>query len=51
MSESADPVREAVAVLQSCGHTVEPAAADFPCWLMDGEQLTDWEVVARWIWG
>lgn len=47
MSEGADPVLEAVEALRAQGHTVEQAAGEFPSWLVDGERLTDWEVVAR----
>ncbi|MCJ2101224.1 hypothetical protein [Methylobacterium sp. E-046] len=35
MEEGADPVREAVAVLQAHGYTVEHDE-DFECWRIDG---------------
>ena len=46
MSDDTDLVLEAVAVLRACGYIVEPWSNDFPYWLVDGETVTDGELLA-----
>lgn len=46
MSEGHDPIREAVAALQTRGHTVEPIAGDHRLWLVDEQALTEGELIA-----
>lgn len=46
MSDGYDPIREAVAALRACGHTVEPWTGGLPYWLVDGETLTDGDLLA-----
>ncbi|WP_182179385.1 hypothetical protein [Methylobacterium radiotolerans] len=46
MSDGHDPIREAVAALRARGHTVEPWTGGLPYWLVDGETLTDGDLLA-----
>jgi hypothetical protein len=46
MSEGHDPVLEAVEALRAGGHTVEPWGDDFMLWLVDGQTLTEMELLA-----
>ncbi len=46
MSDGDDPIREAVAVLRARGHTVVPWTGGLPYWLVDGETLTDGDLLA-----
>lgn len=46
MREGSDPVLEAIAALRSRGHTIEPLEPYPPSWLVDGDTLTEREVVA-----
>lgn len=46
MSEGHDPILEAVEALRLRGHTVEPWAVEFDAWLVDGETLTDGDLLA-----
>ncbi|XYD08363.1 hypothetical protein R1A27_25685 [Methylobacterium sp. NMS12] len=38
---------EAVCALRACGHTAEPWSGKLPCWLVDGETLTDGNLLAH----
>jgi hypothetical protein len=46
MSDGHDPIREAVAALRARGYTVEPWTGGLPYWLVDGETLTDGDLLA-----
>jgi hypothetical protein len=46
VSEGHDPIIEAVEALRVRGHTVEPWSHNFPYWLVDGETLTEGELLA-----
>lgn len=46
MSDSHDPILEAVEALKLRGHAVVPWGDDFEAWLVDGETLTDGELMA-----
>ena len=46
MSADVDPVLEAVAALRACGYIVEPWSNVFLYWLVDGEAMTDGELLA-----
>ena len=46
MSESPNQVLEAVRVLIAKGRRVEPYGEDLLLWLVDGQSLTDHEIVA-----
>jgi len=46
MSEGHDPISEAVAALKLRGHTVEPWGDDHMLWLVDGQSLTEGELLA-----
>ena len=46
MSEDHDPVLEAAEALKLRGHTVEPWGDDFMLWLVDGQSLTEGELIA-----
>jgi hypothetical protein len=41
-----DPILEAVAALPACGHIVESWSNDLPYWRVDGEALTNGELLA-----
>ncbi|QGY05482.1 hypothetical protein MMSR116_29020 [Methylobacterium mesophilicum SR1.6/6] len=41
-----DPILEAVEALRLLGKTVEPWSDDFALWLVDGETLTDSDLLA-----
>ncbi len=45
MSDGHDPIREAVAALCARGHTVELWTGGLPYWLVDGETLTDGDLL------
>ncbi|SFS86938.1 hypothetical protein [Methylobacterium sp. yr668] len=42
----ADPIQKAVDALRARGHTVEPWTGGLPYWLVDGETLTDGDLLA-----
>ena len=44
--QQADPIQEAVDALRARGHTVEPWTGSLPYWLVDGETLTDSDLLA-----
>lgn len=46
MSDGHDPIREAVVALRARGHTIEPWPGGLPYWLVDGETLTDGDLLA-----
>jgi hypothetical protein len=46
MSDDADPVLEAVAALRARGRTVEPWSDASALWLVNGESLTDSDLLA-----
>ena len=46
MSDGHDLIREDVAALRTRGHTVEPWTGGLPYWLVDGETLTDGDLLA-----
>lgn len=46
MSEGHDLILEAVAALRLRGHVVEPWSRRYPLWLVDGETLTDGDLLA-----
>lgn len=46
MSEGDDPIREAVSALSASGYEVESIAGDHMLWLVDGQPLTEGELMA-----
>lgn len=46
MSDGHDPILEAVEALKLRGHKVEPWGDEFDAWLVDGDTLTDGELMA-----
>lgn len=46
MSDGHDPILEAVEALKLRGHKVEPWGKEFDAWLVDGDTLTDGEMMA-----
>lgn len=46
MSEGHDPLFEAVDALRARGLKVEPWSKSYPLWLVDGETLTDSDLLA-----
>ncbi|MBE7158329.1 MAG: hypothetical protein INR62_07825 [Rhodospirillales bacterium] len=46
MSEPQSPLPEAVVALRAYGCKVEPWSRRYPLWLVDGETLTDGELMA-----
>ena len=44
--DDADSIQEAVEALKASGRIVEPWADDIMLWLVDGEMLTDGELLA-----
>ncbi|MBP1179942.1 hypothetical protein [Methylobacterium sp. PvR107] len=46
MSEGHDPILEAIEALKLRGHTVDPWGDDHLLWLVDGQSLTEGELLA-----
>lgn len=46
MSDGHDPILEAVEALKLRGHKVEPWGEEFDAWLVDGDTLTEGEMMA-----
>ena len=46
MSEGHNTIEETAEALKAYGHIVEPRSDDFALWLVDGESLTDSDLLA-----
>ena len=46
MTDEPDPFREAVTALTAAGREVEPTGDDLAFWLVDGEEMTDGDLLA-----